>query len=98
MTKRFVDIDYDLGRVIGLYLSEGNKTENRVQFSFHRDEKYLVNFVCDFAEKYNMRSWIDERNYSKCSVVLINNKFLSSIIDDFVQGDNCYTKILKEEK
>ena len=93
-TNRWADVDYDLGRIVGLYLSEGNKTENRVQFSFHRDEEELINFVTEYATAHGMRAWIDERTYSKCTVVLVNNKFLSSILDEFVSGNNCYTKRL----
>ena len=96
-TKRWLDINYDFGRLIGLYLSEGNKTENRVQFSFHKEEKELIDFISQFAISQGMRVWIGERKYSNCTVVIINNKFLSSAIDEFVDGLNCYTKLLRED-
>ena len=96
-TKRFIAVDYDLGKIIGLFLSEGNKNHKRVQFSLHRDENEIKDFIKGWAEKNSMRLNTVQREHSLCDVSLLNNKFLSSIIDIFVEGNSCYDKKIKDK-
>ena len=44
-------VDEDFARFIGLYLAEGGCHENRVTFTFNRDEQDLVDFVAKTGEK-----------------------------------------------
>lgn len=94
-TVRHIQVDYRLGRVVGLFLAEGCKNERAIQFAFHDDETELIGFMSRFCDDLGISYSIDNRDYSRCTTVNVSSFFLSSIIDMFVSGTNCYTKLLK---
>lgn len=93
-TNRFVDVDYDFGKFIGLFLAEGYKNGRNISFAFHRDEDGLIEFISTFCKRYGFSHSVQKRDYAKCTVVSISSFFCSSLIDLFVSGKNCYDKIL----
>jgi len=95
-TKRFIDLDYDTGKILGLYLSEGFRDSKRTSFAFHIKETYLVDFVKSWAEKYNINCSIHHRVKSNCTIMFLCNRFLSLLIGEFISGKKFDTKLLKE--
>ena len=87
---------YDFGRFIGLYLAEGNKHKYGVRFSFGSHETEYINFVADFVRKTFAKE-VDIRNNGSETSVHIHSSGVSSIISDFVCGDNCYNKHLSSK-
>lgn len=93
-TQRFIDIDYDLGRLVGLYLAEGYKDERVTNFAFHRDEHELIEFVRSWCETRGISCSIHPRDYAVCTVVSVSSYFLSELLDHFVQGKGAHAKRL----
>lgn len=96
-TKRFIKKDYDLGKLLGLFLAEGSYQNNKLSFAFHRDENELISFVQDFFKKYNIDFSIEKRTYSKCTLVETYNKFIFKIFKKFINGKYCWEKHLNED-
>jgi len=96
-TKRFIDLDYDTGKMIGLYLSEGFTDGKQTVFSFHKDENDLMLFVENWANKYSIRNRRNIRKYSNCTTVHLANKFISLFFKDFTTGISCYDKLLSKK-
>ncbi len=96
-TKKNILLDYQTGKIVGLFLSEGFSDEKQTVFSFNSLETELIEFIEEWANKYDMRVRKDIRNYSNCTTVHISNKFLVLFLKHFVDGTKCYDKILNEE-
>jgi len=95
-TQRFINVDYDLGRLVGLYLAEGYKDRRVINFAFHRDEHDLIDFIVDRCKLYGMSCSVHPRDYSLCTVVSVSSRFLSEMIDVFVDGKGAHKKRLKD--
>ncbi len=96
-TKRFIEIDYDLGKLIGYYLSEGFKDDAKcfVNFGFHEDEVEIHDDIERIADKLGFLFRKEDRSYSNCTVVSISNRFFQRIINLFVEKKYCYEKLLR---
>jgi len=94
--NRFLKIDYDFGRLIGLYLAEGSGFRLRKVFNFNYSDElnswpnHLQNIVKDKfgVENYQIRNIDNTGHLSFCSEVI------SYCIDLFVYGKDCYSKQL----
>lgn len=102
--KRFINLDYDFGKILGLFLSEGSYQEGdkKISFAFHSDETDLINFVTSFMDKYDIKYHINFRienaiSKSNCTTITTNNKFLNQLFKDFIIGRYCYEKYLNEK-
>jgi hypothetical protein len=96
-SKRFIDVDYKLGKLLGLFSSEGNYiSSGGLQFSFNSSETNLISFIKEFCDNYKFKLSIHERKKSNCTVIIIYNKFLLSIVKEFINGRYCYDKIFNE--
>jgi len=96
--NRYIDINYDFGFLIGLYLSEGSGCRLRKTFNFdYKKElqtwpeklKQIVN------EKFGMSKW-QIRLIGNTGHLSFCSEIFSSTIDKFVEGEDCYTKKLSE--
>jgi len=78
--KRFITIDNDFLRFIGIFLAEGNSNEcnNATTFVFNTKEKNLINFV----ENYFINMNIKTRKYvnGNSTVVCCSNKILYNFL------------------
>jgi len=86
-TKKHIDIDYDFGRFLGLFLSEGCIDKRRVSFAFHHDEMDTLGlFVKNYFNKYNILYHDNKRSYSKCYTITTSNKFVIELIKQYING------------
>jgi hypothetical protein len=103
--NRTVDINFDLGRYIGLCVAEGciNKnyskgralTEN-LQLAFHTNElDTLGKFITDFYDKLGVKYCVNIRSYSKCFTVHTSNKYIIELYRNFVNTGDATKKYLK---
>lgn len=94
-TQRFVPVDYDLGKLIGLYLAEGCTQELTTGFSFHRDESDLIGFVSSYLSHLGMKSSVHPRSDALCTTISSCNKFLKMLLSSFVSGTRHDDKLLR---
>lgn len=86
-----IELNYDFGRFIGLYLAEGSATNGSFNFALHRKEKNTAMFLRKFLSKMGLGSaiYLDKRSkgmtVSGCSVLLAT--MLKEIC-----GHDCYSK------
>jgi len=101
-TKRYIDIDYDLGKFIGLFLAEGSyqDTTKKVSLAFDSSEENLIEFIKNFYTKYSIKFHIKERikkkNKAHCTIVTTSNKFIKNVLQLYIDGQYCYEKVLKD--
>jgi len=92
--------DFDLGRLIGLYIGDGWISHNgaTVNLVFGEKESSLVEFVGQFIEKrFAAKVTIfsnKEHHYSKISIA---SRGLSEMIKEYVRGDNSLNKRLNSK-
>ena len=73
-------IDELWGKLIGLYLAEGNIQHGSVRFTFHADETDLVSFVKDFGCKYGINSTDVPYPGRDGFTVILNSKALADFL------------------
>jgi len=98
--NRYISVDYDLGYIIGIYLSEGTCDRLRFWVSHHVNEKetWVKELIKIIQNKFGLKQWqqrfnIEINNGAQttfCSEILCNT------IKMFVDGDLCYNKKLSE--
>lgn len=92
-TNRFVNIDYNLGRLVGLYAAEGHSESNRIGFTFHHNEYHtLGKFVREMLTKIGCNYYDNMHNYSKCYTILTCNKYIRKLLNTYVIPGNARTK------
>jgi len=98
--KRFIDVDYDLGYIIGFFLAEGHYQKNSIAYSFNYEKELhtIVKKICDIYEnKFGIKTislW--KKRHTKCGQLYINSAIVRKFIKMFVDGNDCYTKGLSE--
>jgi len=105
--SREIDIDFDLGRFIGLAVAEGcihkhyskkNVLTEQLQLAFHINERQtLGKFVTDFYDKIGVAYDLDIRSYSKCFTIETSNKYVISLYRHFVVALDATQKYLNPE-
>lgn len=105
--NRDIDIDFDLGRFIGLAVAEGcihkhyskkKAITEQLQLAFHTNElQTLGKFVTDFYEKMGVAYDLDIRSYSKCFTIETSNKYVVALYRHFVVALDATQKYLKPE-
>jgi DNA modification methylase len=90
---RTLDLDYELGKLIGLYAAEGSKDACGVTFALHANETHLHSTIARFARSIgaNANVHIDGNN----ARVAIGFKLMSYLIEYFVGGESAPTKYFK---
>lgn len=108
-TKRFINLDYNLGYWLGLCVAEGCVIENKsaagiatetlqVAFRTSTELNTLGKWIQDFYESYNIQSTIRVRNYCDCFTISTCNKYFVELYKHFVVDGDATTKHLKLEK
>lgn len=96
--KRFVDVDYDLGRFIGLWIADGYSNpcgKYGLGFAFHRDEYNThLKFVDEFMQKYGLRTRPSMMKTSNACRIESHNQYFSALIKQFVGGYYANDKVL----
>ena len=96
--NRYIDVDYDLGYFIGLYLSEGNINTNSTCFSFSYP-KELDGWVKEIIEVTNTKFGINNTNVfnnGKSGSLVVNSAIVKDVVRLFVDGDKAYNKRLSK--
>jgi intein/homing endonuclease len=96
--KRFVNVDYDLGRLIGLWMSDGYANPNDrfgVGFGFHIDEyDTLLAFVERYLTNLGVRVRPSKSMYSNACRIETHNQFIVKLIRKFTNGHYANDKML----
>lgn len=95
---RYINIDYNFGKILGLYLAEGSKSLNRVTYTFNY-LKELNDWPVELADiLYNRYGIVCKVRKKKgnCGDIDFCSQIFSKIIDIFISGDDCYTKHLSD--
>jgi DNA modification methylase len=90
---RTLALDYELGKVVGLYAAEGSWTAAGVSFAFHASEKHLHATVARFARALGLHARLDREDNR--AIVRVDFKLMKYLIGHFVGGDNAREKYLK---
>lgn len=105
--NREIDIDFDLGRFIGLAVAEGcihkhyskkKVITEQLQLAFHTNElQTLGKFATDFYDKLGVAYDLDIRSYSKCFTIETSNKYVIALYRHFVAALDATQKYLNPE-
>ncbi len=90
---RVLDLNYELGKVIGLYAAEGWMGPTSVTFALHANEKHLHATIARFARSLGVRCHVEIAGNK--AVVSVNFKVMQHLIRYFVGGDNARNKYFK---
>lgn len=96
--SKIIDIDYNLGYIIGLYLIKGNKSDLITTYSFNYKtelEKYLKKVIDIIKDKFNIEQFkiINKKNNSQLQ---IKSELFSLFITHFIENDNHNNKKLSK--
>jgi len=84
-TKRFVPVDFNLGRFIGLCGAEGHIEKTRIGLAFnHLEMDTLGKFCREYLRELGCDYHDCDRDYSECYVLLSCNKFLRELVRHFI--------------
>lgn len=99
-TNRFVDVNFNLGKFIGLYLAEGCSGGKKTDLGFHKNElNSHVKWCVDFLKSLNCLVQIDNGKnlqHNGCRLWTYN-KHIRALVRLFVHGDYAYEKILNTD-
>jgi DNA modification methylase len=90
---RVLDLDYELGKVIGLFAAEGWIGPTCVNFALHANEKHLHSTIARFARSLGVRAHVDIDGNK--AVVRVDYKVMQHLLRYFVGGDSATTKYFK---
>lgn len=90
---RTIPVDYELGRIIGLYAAEGSMGQGTVDFALHTNEKHLGAAISRFARSLGMKAYV--RSEGNRTVVQVHYKVMQHLIRHFVGGANAREKFFK---
>lgn len=95
-TVRNVEVDFDLGKFIGLFVAEGcNHDSGGIDLAFHTEELNThIKFIQEFFRKYSVRSSVQLCGGGSCYRIYTSNKFFGEIVRRFVKGRYSYEKVL----
>jgi hypothetical protein len=88
-----IPLDYDLGKVIGLFAAEGSWTQVGASFALHRREKHLQRHLARFARSLGTRANVSCEG-NRC-VVNIDFKVVKCLIRHFVGGASAPAKFFQ---
>lgn len=93
-----IDIDYDLGYIIGLYLAEGSKSRLATTYSFNYKtelESWPLKIIHIIKTKFGIQHF-KIRNQGNCGSLTINSEIFSLLLDYFIDGTKCFDKKLSK--
>jgi DNA modification methylase len=90
---RVLDLNYELGKVIGLFAAEGWIGPTCVEFALHAEEKHLHATIARFARSLGIRASVVITGNK--AVVSVNYKIMQHLLRYFVGGENARTKYFK---
>lgn len=96
--NRKIEVNYDLGYIIGYYLAEGHKRNEAVSFSFNYETELntTIKRISDIIETiFNTTPYLHiAPDGSKSATVSFCSTVFSDFMSNFVNGSSCYDKKL----
>ena len=100
-TRAVFEIDKDICRLIGYYLSEGCVTQDkslRTRFVFNRDEKEYINDVLNILTKLGLKSSIYDSKIYKSTCIKVSNWLFAYLLRDILKcGKDSYSMRIPSE-
>lgn len=94
-THRFVNVDYELGKFVGLYLAEGCKAKGGIDLGFHKDEfETHALWVENFLKALGCRTTRHNKSENNGCRVWTHNKHIGSFVRTLVFGELAHEKSL----
>jgi hypothetical protein len=90
---REIELNYELGKVVGLYAAEGWMGATSVTFTLHANEKHLHSTIARYARSLGIRSYVDIDGNT--AIVHVDFKIMQHLMRCFVGGENARTKYFK---
>jgi hypothetical protein len=96
--NRYIDIDYDLGFILGCFLSEGSLAKNKVEFSFNgktERNSFPLEIERILFEKFNINrfSYYTSKMWEGSSKLYIKDQIFNNFIKLCIQGgEKCHNK------
>ena len=88
-----IELDYGLGKLVGLYAAEGHRSDVSVTFSLHEGENHLKNHIARAVRSLGLRAIMEPQGEHGCAV-RVHSKFFSNLIGAFVGGTDAVSKFL----
>jgi len=98
--NRFIDIDYDFGFLLGIYVAEGNASRLRLYISHHQKEKDT--WVSDITKIINNKFGLNNFKYrigptgTNGADLIVSSEILCNTLKYFIDGNYSYDKHLSE--
>lgn len=90
--SRYIKLDYDFGRFLGLYYAEGHNSNGELGLSFNVKEIEYIRFVQDYLKKLGISSRvINNKKGNGCQVVFFS-RTLGLLLDKII-GVHSYNKV-----
>ncbi len=97
---RIFNIDNDILRLIGYYLSEGcitNDRSLRTRFTFHREEREYIEDVTTILKKAGIDYSIYQDKTYKSTIIKVSSNLFGLLLKDILKcGTNCYNMQIPE--
>ena len=96
--NRYIDVDYDFGFLIGLFLAEGSGCRLRKVFNFDvlkESSTWPEKLKMTISNKFGLNTFCF-RNIDNTGHLSFCSEILAATIDMFVTGNDCYTKKLSD--
>jgi hypothetical protein len=95
--NRYIDADYDLGFIIGCFLSEGSLSKNKVEFSFNgKTERngfpLEIERILEYKFNINQFNYYTSKKWEGSSKLYIKNQIFNSFIKLCIQGGHRCTE------
>lgn len=87
-------LNFELGKLIGLYAAEGSKSGIGISFALHREEKHLQHHVERMVRLLGMKA--STKIEGNRAVVRVGYRLAEYLVDHFIGGHKAVTKYLKQ--
>lgn len=94
-TRRFIDVDFNLGKLVGLYLAEGCSGDGWLDMGFHIDEMEThARWCADYVEALGGRVRVRPDKTKLGCRFGTANKHVRALVMKFVKGRYAHEKLL----
>lgn len=95
-----IDLDYDFGYILGLFLAEGYRTDNRITYCFNYKTEindWPVDIANIFRDKYKIDKYqIRCSKYDNGGQISFCSQIMSLLLKKFYEGEYSYDKKLSK--
>lgn len=77
---------------IGIYLAEGSMSNNKMQISSNKNEKYRIEIIDNLCSEYGGKYHVYEKPNSNSMTINVSSEIIHSILNKFISGKTSYDK------